>query len=82
MLLVLQVILEEALPGTGSVNPFSQSEIERYVQEEKDLVSRLNTPSSDDSQTIDRTRYSNTDVDLDAGYDDPNFNPDDYLELS
>lgn len=70
-----------ALPGTGSVNPFSQSEIERYVQEEKDLVSRLNTPSSDDSQTIDRTRYSNTDVDLDAGYDDPNFNPDDYLEL-
>ncbi len=58
--------------------------------EEKDFVNRWNSgtwePSgttTNDGNVIDKTSVgSNIDVDLDAGYDDPNFNPDDYLELS
>lgn len=68
------------LSGTNSNNPFSSSNIQRYVQEEIDLVSRLNQRSTDDSKTIDKTTYTNVDFDT-AAYDDKNFNPDDYLNL-
>lgn len=83
--------------GSNYTNPFSSSEISRIVQEELDLVSNLNNPiysstrTQEDSGTvIDRTlQTSNPEygvdrslrVDLDPGYNDPDFNPEDYLQL-
>lgn len=82
--------------GSGKSNPFSvlgstDEAMARFLSaEEKDFVNRWNSgtwePSgttTNDGNVIDKTSVgSNMDVDLDAGYDDPNFNPDDYLELS
>ena len=82
--------------GSKATNPFSEfgntdEEIARRLSaEEKDLVNRWNSGTWEPSGTtdtggnvIDRTSVGKeVDVDLDAGYDDPNFNPDDYLELS
>ncbi len=82
--------------GSKDTNPFSEfgntdEEIARRLSaEEKDLVNRWNSGTWEPSGTtdtggnvIDRTSVGKeVDVDLDAGYDDPNFNPDDYLELS
>ena len=83
--------------GSKSSNPFSEfgntdQEIARTLAaEERDLVNRWNSGTWEPNGTtdsggnvIDRTntgKGESYDVDLDAGYDDPNFNPDDYLEL-
>jgi hypothetical protein len=81
--------------GSGLSNPFSSlgntdSEIARQLSAaEKDLVNRWNSGTWEPSGTtdnggnvIDRTSVGKQiDVDLDAGYDDPNFKPEDYLDL-
>lgn len=61
--------------GTGTVNPFSSSNMERYALGGEDLMSRLGP--SEDSQTIDRTKYSNFDLDD----NEKNFNLDEYLDF-
>jgi len=82
--------------GSLRSNPFSEfgntdAEIAKNLSaEERDLVNRWNSGTWEPNGTtdrggnvIDRTNSGNNngyDVDLDAGYDDPNFNPDDYLE--
>jgi len=81
--------------GSGLSNPFSvlgntDDSIAKFLSaEERDLVNKWNSGTWEPSGTtdnitnvIDKTSVGkNIDVDLDAGYDDPNFKPEDYLDL-
>tara|TARA_B100002019_G_scaffold293205_1_gene319353 strand:+ start:11887 stop:13494 length:1608 start_codon:yes stop_codon:yes gene_type:complete len=82
--------------GSNSTNPFSdiansdEALAKLVTQQELDFVNKWNSGTWEAESTspggtvVDKTPVggsSNTSVDLDAGYDDPNFNPDDYLEL-